>query len=178
MDGRFVLFVSVAMLFPTLVFSIVPQPDMPEFVRWSVFGTMFATEALSIAFLLVVQRLMKLTTEVRADGLTLSCPFLFKGPLDVPLDNVVSHKVLAASSIFALAWQNRPKMTAGLWLNELALRLKHRRVWMMGGPRAVRIDYPDGSFFLIGSRKPQELNDAIRYLLDSGRQRRASAIIT
>lgn len=86
-------------------------------------------------------------------------------PIPVPHGGIVSHNVVSALSMFALAKQHRVKFTAKMLRDELTLRLKNRRVWVMNGGRGVRLDYRDGTHFLIGSRHPEKLHEAIGLLL-------------
>jgi hypothetical protein len=164
MEPRLFYLVGVAVLLPFVVFWLLPHEDLPNSARPIIFGIMLGTVLLTLVFYVLVYYMMRLTTEVREDGISLKCGALFRGPLEVPHGGIVSHNVVSARSMLALAKQHRGKLTWKMLRDELTLRLKNRRVWVMNGGRGVRLDYRDGTHFLIGSRQPEKLHEAIALL--------------
>lgn len=164
MEPRMLYLVGVAVLLPFVVFWLLPHEDLPDSARPYIFGIMLGTVLLTLVFYVLLYHMMRLTTEVREDGITLECHALFRGVLEVPHGAIVSHNVVSARSMLALAKQHRGKLTWKMLRDELTLRLKNRRVWVMNGGRGVRLDYRDGTHFLIGSRQPEKLHEAIGLL--------------
>jgi hypothetical protein len=119
---------------------------------WSVVG---ASTGLGITvamlFLFVV---LKLTTEVRTDGL-----FVRFFPLHLSWRTIDLTDVTSCHAV-----TYRPIGEYGGWGIR---RSWHWDGWAynVSGNRGVRLDYADGHHLLIGSQRPEELADAIQSLL-------------
>jgi len=96
---------------------------------------------------------MRLTTQVRSDGLYIHFfPLHLRGPKKIPLEEAVK----------AAAVTYRPIRDYGGWGIRMA---RGSRAYNVSGDRGVRIDFADGRHLLIGSQRPEALAEAVRAII-------------
>jgi hypothetical protein len=114
-----------------------PAPDIVTVIIWLIFGL----------GLPIIAYFMKLTTEVRADGVRLR--FFPSYSRTIALDDIVAYQ----------ARQYSPIREYGGWGIRYSGRGK--RAYIVGGNIGVELELADRTRLLIGSQRPEEFASAI-----------------